>query len=75
MGPVALTVLRPALRYSYTREAYVLRLVGNHRGPVFVRRSSVPAAVAAASAAEPVTAASAVPPVEAAPVEDLPQAD
>jgi hypothetical protein len=35
--PVVLALLRPALRYSYTREAYVLRGVGNQRGPVFVR--------------------------------------
>lgn len=35
--PVVLALLRPALRYSYTREAYVLRGVGNHRGPVLVR--------------------------------------
>lgn len=35
--PVVLALLRPALRYSYTREAYVLRGIGNHRGPVFVR--------------------------------------
>lgn len=33
--PVVLALLRPALRYSYTREAYVLRGIGNHRGPVF----------------------------------------
>jgi hypothetical protein len=29
-----LVVLRPALRYSHTREAYVLRGVGNKLGPV-----------------------------------------
>ncbi|MGX6450027.1 hypothetical protein ACVU7I_18475 [Patulibacter sp. S7RM1-6] len=38
LHPLLLGALRPLLRYSYTREAYVLRLVGNHRGPVFVRR-------------------------------------
>lgn len=37
LHPVALALLRPLLRYSYTREAFVLRAVGNHRGPVFVR--------------------------------------
>ncbi|MSW51763.1 MAG: hypothetical protein F2817_12870 [Actinobacteria bacterium] len=36
LHPVLLALLRPVLRYSYTREAYVLRLVGNDRGPVFV---------------------------------------
>ncbi|MDO9410820.1 hypothetical protein [Patulibacter sp.] len=35
--PVVLAVLRPALRYSYTREAFVLRGIGNDRGPVLVR--------------------------------------
>jgi hypothetical protein len=38
INPVAFALLRPVLRFSYTREAYVLRVVGNHRGPVFVRR-------------------------------------
>lgn len=37
--PVVLAALRPALRYSYTREAYVLRAVGNTRGPVLVPRA------------------------------------
>lgn len=40
--PVVLALLRPALRYSYTREAYVLRGVGNHRGPVVVRGRETP---------------------------------
>jgi hypothetical protein len=51
VSPVVLALLRPALRYSYTREAFVLRGIGNHRGPVFVRaeeadeqRESPPAA-------------------------------
>lgn len=30
----ALSALRPMLRYSRTRDAYVLRLVGARRGPV-----------------------------------------
>ncbi|WP_210494674.1 hypothetical protein [Patulibacter sp. SYSU D01012] len=38
LHPLLLGALRPLLRYSYTREAYVLRVVGNQRGPVFVRR-------------------------------------
>ncbi len=29
-----LLALRPVLRYSATRDAFVLRLVGNSRGPV-----------------------------------------
>jgi hypothetical protein len=29
-----LTLLKPVLRYSYGREAWVLRLVGGSRGPV-----------------------------------------
>jgi hypothetical protein len=29
-----LLTLRPVLRYSATRDAFVLRLVGNSRGPV-----------------------------------------
>ncbi len=33
----ALVLLRPLLRYSPTRDAYVLRLIGNARGPVFRR--------------------------------------
>lgn len=27
--------LRPIIRYSYVRDAYVLRAVGRHVGPVF----------------------------------------
>ena len=42
--PVVLALLRPALRYSYTREAYVLRGIGNQRGPVFVRDVDEPGA-------------------------------
>ncbi|WP_372790570.1 hypothetical protein [Paraconexibacter sp.] len=30
-----LALLRPILRYSQGRDAYVLRAIGNHRGPVF----------------------------------------
>lgn len=34
VSPLLLTVLRPLLRYSYGRSAYVLRLVGESHGPV-----------------------------------------
>lgn len=34
VAPGLLFVLRPLLRYSYGRSAYVLRIVGEHRGPV-----------------------------------------
>ena len=34
MSPTTLTVMRPLLRYSLGREAYVLRLVGGQSGPV-----------------------------------------
>lgn len=34
VGPVALLALRTVFRYSASREAYVLRGVGNHLGPV-----------------------------------------
>ncbi|WP_372792157.1 hypothetical protein [Paraconexibacter sp.] len=30
-----LALLRPILRYSYSRDAYVLRVIGNSRGPVY----------------------------------------
>ena len=34
MSPVSLMVRRPFLRYDVSRSAYVLRVVGEHRGPV-----------------------------------------
>lgn len=40
-----LQILRPILRYSTTRDAYVLRIVGNSKGPVLRvdrRRRRVP---------------------------------
>jgi len=37
--PITLLALRPFLRYSYTREAYVLRFCGNRHGPVLQRRN------------------------------------
>jgi hypothetical protein len=38
MGPVALAALRVAFRYSASREAFVLRGVGNRMGPVLKRK-------------------------------------
>jgi hypothetical protein len=32
--PALISLVRPIFRYSETREAYVLRLVGNRWGPV-----------------------------------------
>ena len=34
---VTLALLRPLFRYSLSRDAYVLRLIGNLRGPVLRR--------------------------------------
>lgn len=51
LHPLLLALFRPALRYSYTREAYVLRGIGNHRGPVFVRDAE-PAAIERSSSAD-----------------------
>ncbi|MHB1570525.1 MAG: hypothetical protein ACYCXW_02740 [Solirubrobacteraceae bacterium] len=34
VSPALLAALRPCLRYSYGRSAYVLRVVGERRGPV-----------------------------------------
>jgi hypothetical protein len=34
VSPRLLTVLLPLFRYSLTRDAYVLRLLGQHAGPV-----------------------------------------
>ncbi len=45
VGRLTLLVLRPAFRYSAGREAYVLRGVGSHAGPVLRenrRRRQVP---------------------------------
>jgi hypothetical protein len=36
-----LFALRPLLRYSESRDAYVLRLIGRTRGPVFQRRHTL----------------------------------
>lgn len=37
VSPVTLTAMRPVLRYSSARDAFVLRVVGSHRGPVLRR--------------------------------------
>jgi hypothetical protein len=34
-----MSVLRPLFRYSPTRDAYVLRLIGKSTGPVLVERA------------------------------------
>lgn len=39
VGPCAFTLLRPVLRYSHSRDAYVLRVVGNRYGPVLRHRA------------------------------------
>jgi hypothetical protein len=33
--------MRPVLRYSSTRDAFVLRMVGGHRGPVLRRERRI----------------------------------
>jgi hypothetical protein len=41
VSPVTLTAMRPVLRYSSTRDAFVLRMVGSHRGPVLRRERRI----------------------------------
>ena len=36
VSPWVLVALKPFFRHSYSRDAYVLRLIGNHVGPVLV---------------------------------------
>jgi hypothetical protein len=36
VSPWLLVVLKPLFRHSYSRDAYVLRVVGNRLGPVLV---------------------------------------
>jgi hypothetical protein len=43
-GPFFLFLLRPFLRFSNSRDAYILRFVGGRTGPVFQRRRSGPTA-------------------------------
>ena len=38
VGPVVKTLVKPFFRYSTTRDAYVLRVVGNQHGPVLKER-------------------------------------
>ncbi|MBA2630739.1 MAG: hypothetical protein H0U84_06930 [Thermoleophilaceae bacterium] len=38
VGRVTLTLLRPFFRYSLLRDAYVLRGIGRHHGPVLKLR-------------------------------------
>ncbi len=40
VGPFLLTLLRPVLRWSHSRDAYVLRAVGNRWGPVLRPRAA-----------------------------------
>lgn len=42
VGPLALSLLRPAFRFSSARDAYVLRVAGGRFGPVFVPRGATP---------------------------------
>jgi hypothetical protein len=44
VGPFPLFLLRPFLRFSNSRDAYILRFVGARTGPVLQRRRSVPPA-------------------------------
>lgn len=40
--PIVIGLLRPLLRYSASRDAYVLRAIGNSRGPVLRGRDTGP---------------------------------
>ena len=33
-------MLRPVVRFSYARDAYILRIVGRHVGPVYQLRNN-----------------------------------
>ena len=39
VSPWALALLQPIVRYSYSREAYILRGIGRYYGPVLVPRA------------------------------------
>ena len=39
VSPVTMSMLRPLFRYSPTRDAYILRLIGKSAGPVLVERA------------------------------------
>jgi hypothetical protein len=38
VSPVTLWLLRPFFRHCWTRDAWILRVVGDRRGPVLLRR-------------------------------------
>jgi hypothetical protein len=40
VSAIVVNIARPFLRYSLSRDAYVLRLIGNRRGPVLRPRIS-----------------------------------
>lgn len=42
VSPAILWLLRPFFRHSWTRSAWILRGVGNRRGPVLVRKGTHP---------------------------------
>lgn len=43
VSPATLACLRPFFRYSYSRDAFVLRAIGNTRGPVLRATGTLPA--------------------------------
>jgi len=40
VSPATLSLLRPLFRHSVPRDAWILRRVGNHLGPVLVRKGT-----------------------------------
>ncbi len=42
VSAVMLWLLRPFFRHSWSRDAWILRVVGNRRGPVFVPKGRKP---------------------------------
>jgi hypothetical protein len=43
VSPFTLVLLRPVLRYSPSRAAYVLRVIGGRVGPVLIREGTTEA--------------------------------
>jgi hypothetical protein len=41
--PLLITLLKPVMRYSYSRDAYVLRAIGQEHGPVLKARTAATA--------------------------------
>lgn len=39
VSQLTLAVIRPLFRYSYSRDAYILRVLGSRRGPVLTRHA------------------------------------